>query len=124
MRLVTQPSPRHVIAFALLAAFLAPAPAPAQFDTAAVLGTVRDAEGAAVPNAKVTVRNVATGIINTTNTDGQGDYIFPAVKIGTYEVRAEASGFSAAVAENVNITVNARQRVDLSLQVGQVSEVV
>ena len=54
----------------------------------------------------------------------QGDYIFPAVKIGTYEVRAEAPGFSAAVAANVNVTVNARQRVDLTLQVGQVTEVV
>ena len=96
----------------------------AQFDTAAVLGTVRDPKGGAIADAKITVRNTATGITNQTTTDGQGDYIFPAVKIGTYEVRAEAPGFSAAVAGNVNVTVNARQRVDLTLQVGQVSEVV
>jgi hypothetical protein len=102
----------------------APMAALAQFDTAAVLGTVRDAKGGAVVDAKITARNTATGIINQTMTDSQGDYIFPAVKIGTYDVRAEAPGFSAAVAANVNVTVNARQRVDLTLQVGQVSEVV
>lgn len=104
--------------------WLIPVAAFAQFDTAAVLGTVKDAKGGAISAAKVTVRNVATGIVNTANTDTQGDYIFPAVKIGTYEVRAEAPGFSAAVVENVNITVNARQRVDLTLQIGQVTEVV
>ena len=104
--------------------WLTPIVAFAQFDTAAVLGTVKDAKGGMISSAKVTVRNTATGIANTTNTDAQGDYIFPAVKIGMYEVRAEAPGFSAAVVENVNITVNARQRVDLTLQVGQVTEVV
>ena len=104
--------------------WLTPIVAFAQFDTAAVLGTVKDAKGGMIASAKVTVRNTATGIANTTNTDAQGDYIFPAVKIGMYEVRAEAPGFSAAVVENVNITVNARQRVDLTLQVGQVTEVV
>lgn len=108
----------------VLALLLAPIAALAQFDTAAVLGTVRDAKGGAVVDAKITVRNTATGITSQTVTDGQGDYVFPAVKIGTYEVRAEAAGFSAAVATGVNVTVNARQRVDLTLQVGQVTEVV
>ncbi len=104
--------------------FLTPTCVLAQFDTAAVLGTVRDGKGGTIANAKITVRNTATGITNQTSTDAAGDYIFPAVKIGTYEVRAEAPGFSAAVAANVNATVNARQRVDLTLQIGQVTEVV
>src|SRR5215210_1657853 len=112
------------LALACLAILLAPSAALAQFDTAAILGSVRDANGGAVTTAKITVRNLATGITNITNTDNQGDYVFPALKIGTYEVRAEATGFSAAVAANVNVTVNARQRVDLTLQVGQVNEVV
>jgi hypothetical protein len=96
----------------------------AQFDTAAVLGTVRDGKGGTIANARISVRNLATGITNQTSTDAEGEYIFPAVKIGTYEVRGEAPGFSAAIAANVNVTVNARQRVDLTLQVGQVTEVV
>jgi hypothetical protein len=98
--------------------------AKAQFDTAAVLGTVRDPSGAPVSNAKITVKNAATGITAVTTTDPQGDYVFPSVRIGTYEIRAESAGFSVAVASNVSVTVNARQRVDLSLQVGQVSETV
>ena len=110
------------LAFWLL--LVAPLNLPAQFDTAAVLGTVRDGKGGTIANAKITVRNTATGITNQTTTDAEGDYVFPAVKIGTYEVRGEAPGFSAAVAANVNVTVNARQRVDLTLQVGQVTEVV
>jgi hypothetical protein len=115
---------RQGLCLALWLLLLAPLNLPAQFDTAAVLGTVRDGKGGTIANAKITVRNTATGITNQAVTDAEGDYIFPAVKIGTYEVRGEAPGFSAAVAANVNVTVNARQRVDLTLQVGQVTEVV
>lgn len=118
---VSQTSARLLLLFSAL---FGPEAAVAQFDTAAVLGTVRDAKGGAIQDAKITVRNAATGIASATTTDAQGDYIFPALKIGTYEVRGELTGFSAAVAANVNVTVNARQRVDLTLQVGQVSEVV
>lgn len=91
--------------------------ATAQFDTAAVLGSVRDTNGASVQNANVTLLNTATGISQNTTTDESGDYQFPNVKIGTYQVIVEAAGFSKTIAENVNVTVNARQRVDLSLQV-------
>jgi hypothetical protein len=93
-----------------------------QFDSAAVLGTIRDANGGSVTGAKVTVKNVATGIALEAVTDANGDYLFPAVRIGVYQVTAEAPGFATAVAENVVVTVNARQRVDLTLKVGQVNE--
>lgn len=95
----------------------------AQFDSGAILGTVRDASGL-VANAKVTVRNNATGISATAQTDSDGNYIFPTMRIGSYRVSAELQGFSTAVAEAVSLTVNARQRVDLTLQVGQVAETV
>jgi hypothetical protein len=96
----------------------------AQFDSATVLGTIRDAGGAAVPGANVTLRNVATGISTTAQSDENGDFQIPNVKIGTYRVSAEAAGFSVAVAENVVVTVNARQRVDLTMQPGAVTETV
>ena len=54
--------------------------------------------------------------------DDSGNYTFSNVKIGTYTVTAEAVGFSKAVATNIIVDVNARQRVDLTLQVGAVSE--
>lgn len=89
----------------------------AQFETATVLGSVRDANEASVQNATVTLKNVATEITQTANTDANGDYQFTNVKIGSYQVIVEANGFTRTVAENVNVTVNARQRVDLVLQV-------
>src|SRR5438067_2177623 len=100
------------LAISLLAVFLLVPAAYAQFDTAAVLGTVADANGAAVPGATVTLKNMATGVTATARTDENGNYQFFNVKIGAYQVSAEASGFAKAVAENIQVTVAARQRVD------------
>ena len=94
----------------------------AQFDTAAVLGTVRDPSGALIPGVAVTLRNTETGIAATARTDAKGDYQFPTVRIGAYEVTAEHPGFAAAVVRGIVVTVNARQRVDVTLQVGAVSD--
>jgi len=96
----------------------------AQFETATVLGSVRDANGAVIEGATVTLKNVATEITNTANTDANGDYQFVNVKIGVYQIVIEAAGFNRTVAENINVTVNARQRVDLDLQVATASETV
>lgn len=98
--------------------------ASAQFDTATVLGSVRDANGAALQGANITLKNVATSITNTTTSDSNGDYQFTNVKIGNYQVIVEANGFSRTIADNINVTVNARQRVDLSLQVATANETV
>src|SRR3954453_20930763 len=97
----------------LAAALLVPAMAFAQFDAATVLGTVRDSSGAIVPGATVTLTNVSTGITATSVSDDGGNYQFLNVRIGTYNVRAELQGFSIAKTENVDVTVNARLRVDL-----------
>lgn len=96
----------------------------AQFDSGSVLGTVRDTKGGVIANAKVTLLNKATGISAQATTDSNGDYIFPTARIGTYKVSAEVQGFQTAVADDVNLTVNARQRVDLNLPVGSVTETV
>ncbi len=89
-----------------------------------MIGTVRDANGGTIADATVTLLNNATGLKLSTSTAAGGDYIFPTVRIGEYTVSAEMSGFSKAVAEHVVVTVNARQRVDLVLNVGQVNETV
>ena len=96
----------------------------AQFDSATVLGTINDPNGAPIVNANVTLTNVETGIETTLQTDDDGNFQFTNVKIGTYRVRVEAAGFNVAVAEGVEATVNARQRVDLALQTGAVTETV
>ena len=103
---------------------LAAAGAWAQFDTATVLGTVRDASSSPVPKAAVTLTSTATGVTHSTVTNDAGDYQFFNVKIGPYRVAAEAAGFKKAVADEFKVSVNARQRVDLALTLGTVNETV
>ena len=108
--------------YPLLALAFMAVPLFAQFETADVLGTVRDASGSAVSKAAITLINQETSVTSKTNTDDGGNYTFPNVKVGKYTVTAEASGFSKAVAADVRVDVSARQRVDLSLQVGQITD--
>jgi hypothetical protein len=117
------PTYRMILA-AILAVVLLPVTASAQSDAATVLGAVRDTSGAVVPGATVTLKNDATGITATAVSDENGAYQFLNVRIGTYSVRAELQGFSTAEADRVDVTVNARQRVDLTLKVGSVGETV
>src|SRR5882672_9178565 len=112
----------YLAAICFLGALGLATPAFAQFETATVLGTVHDPAGAAVPGARITLRNVATGVTAHAESDGSGNYQFLNVKIGTYEVTGELSGFSKAVARDVTVSVNARQRVDLTLQTGAITE--
>jgi outer membrane receptor protein involved in Fe transport len=100
------------------------APAFAQFETATVVGTIRDTSGALVPAAKVTLTNVETGVSAERLSDANGAFEFFTVRIGTYLVTAEKAGFSIAVVDAVQVTVGARQRVDLTMAVGQVTETV
>ena len=99
-------------------------PAWAQFDTASVLGTVQDQTGAVVPGATVTLLNLDTGISSTKVSDEKGAYEFASIRIGSYKVSAELSGFSTAVANNVKVNIGARQRVDLTLSPGAMTEAV
>jgi hypothetical protein len=68
------------------------------------------------------LKKLDTGITVSATTDDDGNFQFTNVRIGDYQVSAEKPGFSRAVAERVNVTVNARQRVDLTMQPGAVSE--
>jgi hypothetical protein len=110
------------ILFALIALVLAAAPAYAQFETGNVVGTIKDSTGAVVPGAKVTLTNTQTGVTSDKNSDANGLYEFFTVRPGSYVVTAEKEGFSIALVDNVQVTVGARQRVDLSMAVGQLSE--
>jgi hypothetical protein len=103
---------------------LVPGIARAQSDAAVVLGQVTDQSGAAVPGATVTLTHLATQIASTAVTDAAGAFQFLNARIGVYRLVAELPGFATAVAPEFNVAVNARQRVNLSLQVGGVGETV
>ena len=97
-------------------------PAWAQFETASVVGTVHDSTGAVVPGAIVTLTSIDTGVSAARTTNDSGLYEFVTVKAGLYIVTAEKEGFSSALVDNLRVQVGARQRVDLGLEVGRVSE--
>ena len=102
--------------------FLLATPLFAQFETSEVLGTVHDPTGSPVPKATVTLTNLDTGVEVKATTDESGTYDFFNVKVGRYSVTVEAAGFSKATASDIGVAVGARQRVDLTMQVGVVTE--
>jgi len=109
---------RAVPAFLLLLILvLAGTPAKAQFDAAAVLGTVKDASGAIVPGATVTLTNVAKGVSVEALTDDKGDYQFPVVQIGEYQLMVSKPSFADVTSEKFTVQIGARQRVDMQLRV-------
>ena len=93
-------------------------------NSASVLGYVKDSSGAAVPNATVTLTNIASNIKQTATSDAEGRYEFASVPIGTYRVETEAAGFEHTRTQDFQLTTDARQRVDLALKHGAVSETV
>ncbi|MEO8658084.1 MAG: TonB-dependent receptor [Bryobacteraceae bacterium] len=108
----------------IVALLLSALSALAQFETGSVLGVVKDRSEAAIAEAKVTLTNLDSNLSSSKLTDENGNYEFVNVKPGRYRVSAERAGFSVAKAENFTVNVTARQRVDLQLAVGQVSETV
>ena len=91
---------------------------------ATVQGVVEDASGSSVPSARVTVRNVATGVAQNVETNTQGFYSIPFLIPGKYDVNVTASGFSPQTRRNLQLDVNMTARVDFSLAIGAVAETV
>ena len=89
-----------------------------------ISGTVTDASGAVVPNTTVTATNTATNLTRSSIADGNGFYTLTNLPAGTYTVTAEQTNFKRAVQEGINVTADGKLTVDLTLEAGQVSEMV
>jgi hypothetical protein len=89
---------------------------------ATLLGSVTDATGATVPNAKVTATEANTNVSRTASTNESGNYSFPDLPPGTYNVTVELTGFKRETRRSVDIPVNTTARVDVQLTPGNVSE--
>jgi hypothetical protein len=87
-----------------------------------ITGTVEDSTGAIVPHVTVTVTHTATGISDSATTNQQGNYTFPLLASGTYQVRVEQGGFKTYVREGVVVQIAQTTRLDIPLQVGEMSE--
>ncbi|MGC1158036.1 MAG: TonB-dependent receptor [Acidobacteriaceae bacterium] len=90
--------------------------------TGAILGTVSDVTGAVVPNAKVTITNVATNVPFVTTTSSSGDYLAPSLIPGSYSVTTEMQGFQKSVTTGLTLTVDQSLRVNIILKPGAVTQ--
>src|SRR5262245_16909643 len=93
-----------------------------QSDRGSITGTITDSTGGIVPDAAVTATNTATNLVSRTATNESGVYAIPALLPGTYKVRVEKNGFKAAEQAQVILAASSTVRVDIGLQVGEVSE--
>src|SRR5579862_2900430 len=91
---------------------------------ATIVGTVTDPSGAAVPNVKITLTNLETGLVHTAVTSDSGQYAIPELKIGHYDAKAEASGFKVAEQKGLVLQVGDRTRIDFQMQLGGAQETV
>ncbi|PWU09468.1 MAG: hypothetical protein C5B51_06195 [Terriglobia bacterium] len=108
----------------LLLSFFATATAPAQTVRGTILGTVTDPSGAVTPRAKVTVREVNTGLTRSEFTNNEGEYSIPQLPPGRYDLAVEAPNFKKTGLTGIELQVEERLRRDITLTVGQVTEVV
>lgn len=86
-----------------------------------ILGTVTDPSGAVVAGAKVTVKNVATGLERSTETSPDGSYALPELPIGTYTVTITSANFQTFVARDVTVDVATERRVDAAMRPGSLT---
>lgn len=98
------------------------APANAQTTSTEILGLVTDSSGSVVPGAKVTITRVATGEKRTVETNAAGEYSFPLIEIGDYNVHVTMQGFKAQTVTGLHVELQQKARVNVTLEVGQVTD--
>ena len=89
-----------------------------------IVGTVTDASGGVVAGARVTITEVNTKIVHTRDTNSSGEYSFPDLPPGTYDVAAEMAGFKKGIKSGTVLEANNSPRIDLKLQTGDVNQTV
>ena len=107
-----------VVALALCNAALA------QRTTGSLRGQVLDPQGAAVANAKVTVTNQATGVVQSAQTTSAGTWNFPSILPGKYTVSVEGTGFKGFAKKDVTVMADQDNVADAQLQLGVASETI
>src|SRR5487761_92903 len=109
---------------ALAVGFFITAPAHAQVVGATLSGIVADASGAVMPQAQVSITNVATGVTRVVTTNSAGLYTAPNLLPGNYRVTVSARGFKTQVRSGITLTVGAQQVLNVTMQLGQVTQTV
>jgi hypothetical protein len=106
----------------LICLVLVPLPTLWAGTTGSISGTVKDPSGALIPGATVTVINTAQGVQTKSVTDGNGQYAFPSLPVGRYDVQIEAQGFRIEKRTGLVIDADSVLRVDVALQVADIAQ--
>ena len=101
--------------------FVISVPVQAQVSGATLSGAITDASGGAIPDARIAVKNIDTGVTAETSSNATGAYTVPNLNPGNYQVSVSADGFSTTTS-NVTLTVGSKQEMNLHLTVGQISQ--
>ena len=110
--------------FAVIAVLALSFSAFAQVQNGQFAGTVTDPSGAAVANAKVTIKNSSTDLSTSASTNASGNYVFNSVPVGSYSLTVEAPGFKTSSNNNLALNAGTIAHVDFKLQIGKASEVI
>src|SRR6266498_301920 len=95
-----------------------------QSATATLSGTVVDQNGAAIPAANVTVKNIGTALLRQTTTNDQGYFTIPLLPPSTYTVTVESQGFAPVEVQNVVLNVGDQKALQIQLKAGSITEMV
>src|SRR5262245_8730712 len=90
--------------------------------TGTIYGQITDSAGAALTKAAVTVQNLETNLTRTATTNAEGAYTFTLLPVGNYRIKVEAQGFKSYEKKGLELQVAANLRIDLKLEIGQVTE--
>ncbi|MEO7143067.1 MAG: carboxypeptidase-like regulatory domain-containing protein, partial [Bryobacteraceae bacterium] len=115
-RVTAQPARRAPLYVSFL--LLAGASLLAQAPSGTVSGSVIDSTGVRVAGAAVRIVNTQTHETHSAVTSASGDYLFPSVSTGEYNLEARANGFKSEQRAGIRLDVNQNARVDFHLQVG------
>ncbi len=96
----------------------------AQIDTGTVLGEVTDPSGAAIVNASVSMQNEKTGLVLQQQVESNGNYMFNALKVGTYTVKVSAPGFEPKLLEHLVVNIQQELLINIQMQPGKVTSTV
>ncbi|MBL8291614.1 MAG: TonB-dependent receptor [Bryobacterales bacterium] len=110
------------VSASLLIALLMAVDLPGQTTYASLRGTINDPSGATISSASVTVKNNATGEARQMLADSAGNFLFPQLPVGRYELVVEATGFQRHTVRDIILQVDARRQEDVVLKVGDVNQ--
>ncbi len=115
-------SARRVACWFTVAALAGSSMAHSQIVSGNIVGGVRDSSGAAVAGTKVVARSVETNQVREAVTNETGEFAFSTLRAGLYKISATHPGFKSTVTSEIDLRIDQTARIDLVLQVGQVTE--